>query len=279
MGWLGSVLALRLDQAGVPFTWNDNDSAVCAWPVSTGLVYPAGDRRTMLNLGAWMRWSEQRDIVGRNVTPAEFVFAHKSPPHGGKYDSSPAMGNLHRAKAPCLAVDVAAIVRQARLKFSDRRTEGPARGQRLIVAHGFGTRLGSLVWGWSAPAKIGGLDSDSVALYAKAHRFQTLYAVPRGGIHRVGSSSLNQGMRARPDADRAKRARDRWIGHFPTVFPTLELIDVGEPQQGWRPHARTGDLGSTIVNVDGTVTLPPLWHSGIRWAPSVIEQAVILCHT
>jgi hypothetical protein len=277
MGWLGSVLALRLDQAGVPFTWNDKDSPICAWPVSTGLVYTAGDHLTMTNLKAWTGWADRRDIIGRNTTAASFVFSHKSPPHGGKYSATAAFGDLHRAQAPCFAVDVASVVVQTRTKYFDRWTDGPRRGDRLVIAHGFGARLGSLVWGWAAPAKIAGLGGEPVALYGKAHRFQTLYAVPRGGIHRIGSTSLNQGLRPRPDADRAKRARDRWIGHFPTVFPGLELLDVGEPQEGWRPHAALGDEGYVRVSHDGTVSLPPLWHSGIRWAPTVIDQVVAEC--
>ena len=47
--------------------------------------------------------------------------------------------------------------------------------------------------------------------------------------------------------------------------------------QGWRPKPAPDDNGAVAVaDRDGRriITVPPLWHSGIRWAPSVARQVL-----
>lgn len=278
MGWLGSLVALRMRQARKRFTWSDIDSPVCAWHASTGLVYPGGDARSLYEMALWTGWSRRNDLLSQAITPAAFVFAHKNPPHGGKYTMTEVFGTARRANAACFAMDVPTFVNSVRELIADYRTD-PERGSAVIRAHGYGTRLGNLVWGWSAPAFLEFPDTldKPVALYGKPHRYQTVYAVPRGDHHMIGSSSIPQGLHPRTEPDLIMRAIGRWTDAFQTLFPTIKITGIGVPTEGWRPKPVIGDDGRVRRERDGrTITLPPLYHSGVRWAPSILDETLRL---
>lgn len=277
MGWMGAALAFRLASQGTDFTWHDTNAAHVAWRACTGLVYPAGDDRSQANLARW-------DSIGHvfpagTVLPAAYTYAHKAPPHAGRYQPRADLGWVRVADAACYAVDAPAIVAAARTQFAAARTAGPDPGQRVIVAHGHHTRRGGWVWGWSAPVRLE-LPDDLLtaaagrvpALYGRAHRFAITYAYPipsQPGWWWAGSSLMNQ--RQPRELDAAAHFRN-WRRHFAALYPPVRLVDLHDPRHGWRPKPRPNDTGQ--VETDGNrLVFPPLWHSGVRWAPLLLDTA------
>lgn len=279
MGWLGAALAIRLERAGLDFTWHDEDRAHNAWRASTGLVFPAGDRRSIHGLRGWARWRRAKLFPIGLTAPAVYCYAHKDPPHGGRYAVAD-LGWLRAAEAPCYAVDVPAVVAYARKHFANqRRTEAP-RNTHLVVAHGYSARLASHMWGWSAPVRLDVPDDVRdvcglrlPAFYAKAHRFLMVYAYPiptRAGWWWAGSALVAQQT---PRGGDPRAGLDRWRAAFPRLYPRLVLLDAEEPIEGWRPRGTAVDPLGLDIAKDGRITFPPLWHSGVRWAPPLIEAA------
>lgn len=282
MGWFGSVLAHRLARHGVPFTWNDPGATHTAWRASTGLAFPSGDPRSQENLTAWDTWHAEGFLPPGTVTRAAYCFAHKHPPHEGAYTYTD-LGWLRVAHPHAYAVDVPAIVRAARTAYArQRRPEPPATGPR-VIAHGFGPRLGPVMWGWSAPVRITTppeldetLNGRTPAFYAREHRFHIVYAypAPARGIWLAGSALTRQ--TAPRDGD-AQRHLNRWLAAFPACYPHLTAHLAGPPIQGWRPRGHPSDTGQLTTPAPGLLVFPPLWHSGVRWAPTLVNEATTWC--
>lgn len=273
MGWLGSALALRLDRAGVEFTWHDTDDPYCAWKASTGMVYPSGDARSERNRALWAAWCRDGAMPPGTVEAVRYVFTHRKPPHEGAYRYAD-LGWARVAHPLGYAVNAPAIVAVARERFAGCRTDGPTRNQKVIRAHGFNSRRQAYMWGWSAPVKLALPTSladlpHRVALYSRAHRFQIVYAyvIPsRPGWYWAGSSLVRQ---AQPRELDAERHRDDWLKAFERLWTTVAVEDVEAPVHGWRPVPAPGD--SPVYRAG---EMPPMWHSGVRWAPMIIDRIV-----
>lgn len=106
MGWLGSMLARRLERADIDFTWSDNDDPFPAWPASTGLVYPTApdDERSVRGMNGWKRWLKEDEWLAGYTEPVSVGFVTANPPSGGKYPSVD-VGGLKIGEAPCFATD------------------------------------------------------------------------------------------------------------------------------------------------------------------------------
>ena len=283
MGWLGTALAYRLHAHGVGFTWSDTDSPHVAWRASTGIVYPAGDARSQRNLELWAGWHMAGTLPPGTVVPVLYAYAHRHPPSQGRYPVTD-LGWVRAAMAPCYAVDVPAAVETARRQFASCRRPAPPEGGALAIAHGFGRRRTAYVWGWSAAVALD-LPEDllrvagnrPVALYARHRRFQLAYAYPiagRPGWHRAGSSAIAQKT---PRAGDPGRGLAAWEEAFPQLFPGITVLKTMPAVAGWRPRGSDTDaLDLRVHNRSGrcVVEFPPLNHSGVRWAPQLVEQAV-----
>lgn len=283
MGWFGAVTALALERAGIEFTWSDIDSPTQAWKASTGIVYPAGDDRTERERLSWTRWWLSDDwLPDHTVRPVTYGFTHKAPPHGGKYEWArwSYVPEVKIAAKHAFAVDVQAIVVEARSRFAERRCEyvDPARSK--IVAHGARRAVG-WVWGWSRKVNLrwpGGVEADGMSLYGKVHRFGLCYAYPVGaqpGWWWAGSALVNERRPRERDGRELADYYERWRSDFARLYPGVDVVESGhEPiRQGWRPKPSESDpalLGLT----DTRCVFPALWHSGVRWAPSLVEGAV-----
>jgi hypothetical protein len=273
MGWFGSATALALERAGIPFTWNEINSPVQAWRASTGMVYPAGDARSRRNLDLWWNWYESKLFPPRTVTPVAYVYKHKHPPHEGHYDQLD-LGPFRVAKLSAIAVDVPFIVDSARLQFAGRRREAAPRGARVIRTHGFTERCAGFRWGWSCqvqldlPPELAGL-AHRPALYSRRGRFQIVYAyvIPtKPGWWWAGSSLVPQQVAKPLDAH---KHLERWLDAWRELWPSVPVTGVGELTQGWRPVPVEGDTGTLDMR-----SVPPLWHSGVRWAPEIVDRLV-----
>jgi hypothetical protein len=275
MGWLGSALAFRLAADGTPFTWHDPQARYTAWKACTGMVYPAGDARSQVNLTGWERWWRTGLLPAGTVEPVSYLFTHKRPPHHGRYPVTD-LGWCRVAAQPGFAVDVPAVVAAARTAFAEWWRPGTPAGSSVIRAHGFTERLDHVMWGWSAPVRLvlPPLLADAArrpAFYSREHRFHIVYAyaIPtRPGWWWAGSKLLRQ---SRPQSRAVQLAHlvAEWRRAWAALWPKVPVADMEAAVEGWRPVPRPGDPGRFAGG-----SLPPLWHSGVRWAPQLIEDTV-----
>lgn len=290
MGWFGSMLAFRLDQQRLRFTWHDTDSGPMAWRASTGLVYPSGDARAEADRDQWLRHTSGVLLPQTMVQQVSFVFTQAAPPFGGPPSATVGPGwSISSARA--VQVDVPALVRSARDRFASQRSTGPAAGDLLIRAHGFTERIGAWVWGWNCPVMLtldpslrAALRHDPArpqsegarpAIAARSGRFVAPYAYPLLSAPewwRAGSSMVVQ---HRPRQLDAAKHFTTWRRQFTELAPFARIEAHGTPVQGWRPQAKRGDSGRPERAGD-VITLPPMSHSGVRLAPSVLDQTLEL---
>lgn len=284
MGWFGAITTLALERAGVPFTWSDIDTRFQAWRASTGIVYPAGDDRSQDNRQRWIRWVMDGWLPKDTAKLAHYVYSHKAPPHEGKYEQVPWWGydHLNLAASPAVAVDVKAIVTEARSRFAEQRVPAGGIDRPTIVAHGH-DRAAGWVWGWSRKValKLPHGTNDMVAFYGKRHRFDLVYAYPvpdEPGWWWAGSALVNEKKPHVRTPTALSYEWERWMQGQRELFRVLEVVRVQPFEQGWRPKPIKGDAGLIkISEVDGevpTIVFPALWHSGVRWAPGLVEHAV-----
>lgn len=291
MGWHGSILAMHLDARGIGFTWNDTNALYNAWQASTGLCYPAGDARSAADLEVWRRLAANQpgplQFPPDTVKVVDYTYTQKTPPHGGPKArvSGQVMGrDWSVSSASAVQVDVVPIVRAARARFVDRMTAArPTSAHLLIRAHGFTPeRLHRWVWGWNRPVQLAlhpklraELTHDTTAIYCRQGRFVMAYAYPiptQPGWWWAGSSLIPQ---QRPKSLDDRKHFDMWRSRFTELAPFALIEAMAPAVQGWRPQPRPDDSGYPIRQGD-TITFPPLWHSGVRWAPSTMASALEL---
>lgn len=279
MGWFGSITALALERAGVPFTWHDTDAQHTAWKASTGFVYPAGDDRTELNRMKWYRWVTDQWLPEGVAKICDYQYAHKNPPHDAPYTGHlDRESGLRQSSQQAVCVNVQAIVTEARSRFAEQRRDHVPSGPR-IVAHG-GERAKGWVWGWSRKVALKTPSRQVVAAYyGKRHRFDLTYAYPvpdEEGWWYAGSALVNEKRPRERSLTELTAEWQRWLEAKAILFPALEVIRVQPFVQGWRPKPAKEDDGQLLINegkVDPTLVFPALWHSGVRWAPTLVEQA------
>lgn len=279
MGLLGNLLAHRLDQLGLEYTWHDA-STRNAWRASTGLVYSDEDERSQVGLARWLQQLND-PWLGQFAEECAFVYTHKNPPHGARYAATDLGAMRVAPRGNAVAVNVAQLVQRGQGLRRERRTAAPEPWERLVRAHGFTERLGSVSWGWSARVR---LDTSAVdahcgglrpVFYSRNGRFQMVYAYPSPGTEYwlAGSVMVNQRQAHDVPEPMVLRHLDRWVEAWRKLWPSIPLLSIGSPVQGWRPRpAVQGD--SEVLDEGGVITLPALWHSGVRWSPQVIDQAI-----
>jgi hypothetical protein len=272
MGWLGTALAVEFDRRGVDFTWHDVDRQIAAWPASTGCVYPAGDWRSSEDLWTWCDWIEERRFEGR-AAYARWWYTQKAPPHGGPRAELD-LGFARRSPAYAVTVDVAGCVLDARARFADLRRDAPPPGVRRVVAHGWSRRFHRAGWGWAQRVKIEHPFPPGArpAVLARLDRFRAGYLYPVPGTDEWWAGSSTTVQRDPRRLDPAGRI-EAWSDLMAHLCPWLHIEPVADPVQGWRPRGLTLDP-SIEVDPDGTIIVPPLSHSGVRWAPGVVAEVM-----
>jgi hypothetical protein len=283
MGILGSYIALRLEQEGMPFTWHDSRLRVNAWWASTGAIFPSGDADDQWALDVWREHLGQ-DGFADFMEEANYVYCTKNPPHGGRYTSEELVPGIRLAELSSLHVNASQFVLSTRMRFrlqelsvpdGERLRQGDTEPNEYVVTHGFGARLERFMWGWTIPVRVRTRPSDltvglRAALYMRHGRFTMAYAYPIPGTDMwySGSSLISQHEPKELDIDaKFKRWRNDFMelsGGFVTG-----VSRAGQPRQGWRPVPGREDKAWVRRTADGLLGVRPLWHSGIRQAPLV----------
>lgn len=293
MGVLGSVLALCLERAHVPFTWHDTDEVTTAWRASTGCVYPvlrAGSKSAQ-GYAAWNHWLTTGLIPKRWRCTERAVawFNGKVAPHDGSYPVTVDQKALRcNPEHPSVHVNAQRLVPLTRQRFAAHRLPGrSSKAKHYVVAHGFGKRLDHYFWGWAMPVQLSlplwmrTRDGDPTrpSVYTRYKRFEMAYAYPMPGtqLWYAGSSLIHQRLPKPLDVEKHFL---RWRMIFQRLTKGTVGVHVsGEAMQGWRPAgAKTSEEKSAkddqlrVLLRGRTLEVPPLYHSGIRHSPLVVEQ-------
>lgn len=294
MGVMGSLLAWKLDRRDIPFTWSDIDKPHHhAWKASTGLIYPSGDKvehergyETWMNIhygGAPWR-GKLRGITELGA----YWFTLKHVPHGARDILIADKGALRMSVDSTVHVNVQALVQGTRDHFADRRSDPPPSGLR-IVAHGFSERLDHVVWGWSALVRLriapeivrASSSGLRPCFYLRTNRFTLRYALPKPGTDQWYAGSLTVPQRVPHDGDAAKHAA-KWAGFVDeTTQGMVQMTDMEEPVQGWRPAPSKAALAGAHhplppIQQGDRIILPPLALSGVRYSPYTAERVIAL---
>lgn len=271
MGALGAIIARHLDATGIPFTWSDTDAPYTAWPASTGLIYPEGSPRSMDDLAAWYRWAPL--FASDELIPASYVFVQKSIPHGGRYIVHELGHGLRQAEPPAMVLDVPLLVRRTRAAHTDHRLPATPPARVVIRAHG-GQRIARYKWGWSAPVRL-----DTTAITTPhtpvivgrvVRRLTYAHPIPsRPGWWRAGSDLFTQTTPRHLDAG---KHFTRWQRDWAHLHPNIPILDAEPPTEGWRPEPAPTDPQNVQIAADGALHMPPMWHDGVRHAPTVVTD-------
>lgn len=293
MGLGGALLAHRLKQYGVPFTWHDIDAPLNAWRASTGAIYPAGAKNHGPDEEAfkvWQAWYAMKQFAPAHLERSlGFVFCTKNPPHKGAYEHEAYTDTGLRKGPPSYHLNAQAFVSAMRNECHKERLDpivagpnGDVKGvDAYIVTHGWGDRLHHVYWGWTRLVKlhVNTVHGDTIplvgerpAFYLRPNRFEMAYAYPVPGTdwYYAGSSIIKQGKERMRDLNPVDKYR-RWKDIF--LRESKGALQIGEESTyltGWRPAAAEEDTAWVKVRRN-VITLRPLWNSGIRHFPKQWE--------
>lgn len=283
MGILGSMLARRLHQEGISFTWHDTEEKHVAWPVSTGLAYPDGDPVNQRGLARWHEILDEGELIADEAVATPYVFAHKKPPHGGKYPVVD-YGPLRWAEPYAVSLNPIEFVERTRKVFGEERRKAPTPGADLVVCHTTEERGDGYLWGWTAKVRFDLLDmleadlmGAQPALYAKAHRFNLTYAypIPGTGLWWAGSVLKLQRKAQEVDEYRLFDYYMEWreLAEKLLCISNIELVSL---HQGWRPRGKGGvHNGFQLAEKHGDRWLMPVMPTdGVRRGWLVVDDFI-----
>lgn len=293
LGVTGSLLAYHLERWGCKWTWHDANAERTAWKASTGAIYPAGAPGSLdwECYAVWAEWLgagrlKELPYPAKHFEPATYWYSTKSPPHGGRYKVlwQDKRSGLSLAEPLSYHLNAQTFVPATRRQFKGRVLLGPPHNgdvDAYIVAHGFGQRLHHVVWGWTVPVQlrlpVRMADGYRPAFYFREGRFVMAYAYPMPGTEfwYAGSSLIRQAvpreLEVPPKLHRWRKTFERLSGGSLKV--TEARLDAA--LQGWRPAERDPHCLPVVDHQrpgKTTLRVPPLWHSGIRHFPRVLQQ-------
>jgi hypothetical protein len=287
MGIVGSMIAWRLWERGVSFTWDDKELPVNAWRASTGIIYPSGDSFDAENYHVWLDWANHRaPWCGKQqfeecVEVCAYWFFSKHPPHGGKYAIKRDIGNLRLASVPSIHFNAQKFVPRTRAYFAEQRVSEPPAGSQVVIAHGFDQRrLSHVLWGWTALVRLeftreihDASEERRPCLYLRQGRFKLAYAypVPNTPYWYAGSHLIVQ---SKPKELEVQPKFETWKRYFAeTTQGKVRLVEAVDFLTGWRPAAADGDT-ALVKMLNGQLVTKPLWSSGIRHSPLLVNDVL-----
>jgi hypothetical protein len=294
MGVLGCLLAHRLAEARVPFTWDDTEAPFTAWKACTGMVYPSGSSIDETCRMRWLAWLTRDTNMNRWAQSVPWVFAHKAPPHGGRYETQ-FIGSTHlqcpaSLRERAIAVNVPRMVRETRLLFADQR-DVRRKGATLVVCHSTPKRTDGYLWGWATTVTLKlhpdlgyePLRTPPPALYAKAHRFNITYAYPLPGTAEAPGGQL-WWAGSRLQLQRTPKVADRdlvdhyfleWAKNMRSLLLATP-VTRGMTVQGWRPRPPKRDRAWARRDAEtDTWQMPSMATDGLRRGLLVVDDVLV----
>lgn len=286
LGLVGSAVAVELTKRGVPFTWHDTDMELVAWPACTGTIYPSGAERDQPGYAGWSRWRTE-EPWRRFTETSDYWYCTKNAPHGAKVQPLVEFAGLRLHPQPSFHLNAQQFVPWAREEFAAHRVPAPPAGAEVLVTHGFNVRLKRYVWGWAGlvrlvstlPRRFEPDTATRPCLYFRPNRVQMAYAYPVPGTDEwyAGSSLIPQ-TTAKPLTVSPKALT--WHALFSKIAGDAVRIVDGPTAlvQGWRPS--TGSVADEAAEpywkrIEDRLVVMPLWHSGVRWLPAVIDDLFV----
>lgn len=285
MGLVGCLLALRLEEAGVGFSWYDNDSPFTAWKASTGCCYPSDEPYDAANYEriAQLLGSHTPNL-GRFTEVGNFAFIRKTIPHAvvnTKLYVVATAGNVKVLNKPSYHLNVQQFVMHMRKTFQTRYTEAADCDALVVHAHGFhGKYHTSYRWGWSCKANVK-LNAqlaqfEPISLNAQTARFDIFYLYPCPGTEEYYLGTSMVYLRKPKLVKTAPAVRiGAALAHIhehslPQII--IEPID-GTYVQGWRPACDEA-IVPPVREVEGQLYLKPQSHSGWRHHPLFLDDVM-----
>jgi hypothetical protein len=279
MGVVGSLLAWQLEARGVAWSWSDNESKVNAWSASTGSIFATGEASDMACMEVWDSWRRRAPWakhLAHCVEEAAWWYSTKAAPHGSKLKHVSEFRGLRRGPKNSLHFNSQLFVPETRKLLASRRELAPPKGARVIVSHGFGSRLSHYVWGWARLVRIEGLEQNSLrpCVYLRKGKFVMAYAypVPNTPYWYAGSSLISQQT---PKDLTVLDKYARWKTNFEELSGgAVQVVEESEFLTGWRPVPLSDREPLLKLSQDGSVLVRPQGHSGVRKSPAIVSAVL-----
>lgn len=295
MGLVGSLMAWRLQQEGIPFTWHDTEETVTAWRACTGACYPAGKEDSLDRwcYNQWNEWYDEETLPANDILercPYIVDTVNKTLPHGlvGRSAGFRTVGSLRLPELPSLHVNAQRLVLRVRETFAAERRAGPPGDAIVIVAHSFSHRLQRYLWGWTRLVTLTyDIDrfGERACFYLRKNRFQFAYCYPSPGTRwwYAGSSLVSQ---TRANSLEIGEKYLGWRNRFHELTGyEVKVEKEGPCMEGWRP-ARLGSLSALeghaghgrsdkwllIKQSERRIYIPPMTSNGFRHFPELWRQ-------
>lgn len=284
MGLQGSMIATLLARNGLDFTWNDTKESICAWPASTGAIYPSGSTKFGPDekcRTVWAHW-HQNKLFDNWTERATWCFSSVKPPHESKHRFHRIIdGRFGVLSAPSYHLNAQEMVAAARKRFANREDEQPPNNCTKIVTHGWTERRAYCYWGWTRLVQLACtqpfMDHGRPAFYFRPNRFVMVYAYPVPGTayHYAGSSLLKQAL-GKEKSLSVEPKYELWKKRFCEMSAgNVMIVQEGKMLEGWRPVCADSDWVRVVKEGPRKhITLRPLWNSGIRHFPAQWTQLI-----
>ena len=287
MGVMGCLVALRLQEEGIDFTWSDIDAPRTAWKVSTGAVPVFGDEFSHQNRIEWLAWLQRSSWIRHYVARTTWCYSAVNPPHrAADVGCRPKeeIGPIKISNKKSLNMDVQSFVEDTRKLFKDARrkmgdvaeVDRPKRAT-TVITHGFGENIAGWSWGWSAKVTIEMSEELQVALrgrrpcfYLRAgYQLPYLYPVGLEREYYAGTTLITQ---RKPKSLALQPKFDTWLDHIEQQgggHIAVTSVVRGSLMEGWRPMAHEDT--PLIERLDRRLLrIRPQYGNGIRHFPSTM---------
>lgn len=311
MGLVGCLLAIRLEDEGIPFTWYDKQFGdsfedvkpapkINSWKASTGCCYPSDDP---LDVANYRRFASA-EVVGHHwlknfVTTATYGYGATNPPHYNnkkKAEHLCSTGTISFLKAPSYHLNVQALVVFTRIRLAARFAKEAAEGYKVVNSHGFHEKCPTrYFWGWSTHAQLTLSDKlkaevgETVCLNLQHKRYGTWYAYPvprtEGALdlqmpehtYYLGTAFIHQKV---PKELEIPGKFGKFMQHL--LDKCGKDIVVHEPEagyefkQGWRPQCYVENQ-PLVWEEDGEFWVRPQYASAWRHHLTLWEEFRAVC--
>lgn len=283
MGIIGSLTAMMMVAEGYSFRWDDvEEPHKVAWKACTGAIIPTGEALDM-ECRKW--WHDNRRMFSKTLERARWCYSAANPPHNGAKQGVVAVeeiGNIKISNVASYHLNAQVLVPSVRQNLEAWRRK-PKKGDRRVVAHGFGKHIWKWSWGWSAQVEI---ELDPVlredlqgvrgCFYLRnGYQLNYLYPVPHTNRYYAGTTLITQ---KEPKSLELKPKYDKWLENVKKESSGLIKITKMFPKtlmEGWRPMANPDD--PLVKEEKGKLYLKPMYGNGIRHFPALwkaLEEAL-----